>query len=139
MASNTYTEGRIQASMLLARSCNYSQPAQGAPASSYVSADSLGLPSAPVYGTMSTGMKKVPWLSGDAIVQTIMEASRGILGSRVCFLTAFRGALNATGLANSLVSVPDVTIFAPNNEAFTNINSAIGGFSGYPFSWTCGR
>ncbi|PVH99098.1 Fasciclin-domain-containing protein [Periconia macrospinosa] len=64
------------------------------------------------------------------IIDSVLRPPVDLLETANAFnLTAFRGALNATGLANSLVSVPDVTIFAPNNEAFTNINSAIGGLS----------
>lgn len=40
-------------------------------------------------------------------------------------LSSLRGALNATNLLDAVDTTPDVTIFAPNNEAFRNIGSAL--------------
>lgn len=40
-------------------------------------------------------------------------------------LSSLRGALNATGLTEAVDTTPDVTIFAPSNEAFRNIGSAL--------------
>lgn len=40
-------------------------------------------------------------------------------------LTALRGAANATGLLNTLNETPDLTIFAPTNEAFNSIESSL--------------
>ena len=61
------------------------------------------------------------------IINSVLRPPVDLLETALAFnLTAFRGALNATGLADALIGVPDVTIFAPNNEAFTNINSKIG-------------
>jgi hypothetical protein len=41
-------------------------------------------------------------------------------------LTSLRGALNATGLAETVNTTPNITVFAPSNEAFQNIGSALG-------------
>lgn len=41
-------------------------------------------------------------------------------------LTAFLGAVNATDLTSAVNTTPDLTIFAPNNDAFRNISSALG-------------
>ncbi|CAI6340084.1 unnamed protein product [Periconia digitata] len=60
------------------------------------------------------------------IIDSILVPPANILDTASAFnLSAFRGAVNATNLATTLTSTPDVTIFAPNNEAFTNINSEI--------------
>ena len=40
-------------------------------------------------------------------------------------LTGLRGALNATNLLEAVDTIPDVTIFAPSTEAFSNIGSAL--------------
>ena len=40
-------------------------------------------------------------------------------------LTGLRGALNATNLLDAVDTTPDVTIFAPSTEAFSNIGSAL--------------
>lgn len=40
-------------------------------------------------------------------------------------LTSLRGALNATGLAEAVNYSPNITIFAPTNEAIQNIGSAL--------------
>jgi len=40
-------------------------------------------------------------------------------------LTAFNGALNATKLAGAINTAKDLTIFAPNNEAFQSVGSAL--------------
>jgi len=40
-------------------------------------------------------------------------------------LSAFLGAVNATNLTEAVNTTPDLTIFAPNNEAFQDISSAL--------------
>ena len=40
-------------------------------------------------------------------------------------LTSLRGALGAANLVDTVNTTPDVTIFAPSNEAFQNIGSAL--------------
>jgi uncharacterized surface protein with fasciclin (FAS1) repeats len=40
-------------------------------------------------------------------------------------LSSLRGALNATNLIDTVNNTPDITIFAPNNEAFQSIGSAL--------------
>ncbi|KAF1999586.1 FAS1 domain-containing protein [Amniculicola lignicola CBS 123094] len=40
-------------------------------------------------------------------------------------LTSFRGALNATNTIPTINETPDLTIFAPDNEAFRSISSAL--------------
>ena len=40
-------------------------------------------------------------------------------------LSAFLGAVNATGLTEAVTTTPDLTIFAPNNAAFQDISSAL--------------
>jgi uncharacterized surface protein with fasciclin (FAS1) repeats len=40
-------------------------------------------------------------------------------------LTAVYGALNATNFTNTIDSAPDLTIFAPTNEAFQSIGSVL--------------
>jgi uncharacterized surface protein with fasciclin (FAS1) repeats len=40
-------------------------------------------------------------------------------------LSSLRGALNATDLFDTVNNTPDITIFAPNNEAFQSIGSAL--------------
>ncbi|OAL49526.1 Fasciclin-domain-containing protein [Pyrenochaeta sp. DS3sAY3a] len=40
-------------------------------------------------------------------------------------LTSLRGALNATGLAEAVNDSPNITVFAPTNEAIQNIGSAL--------------
>ncbi|KAJ4366005.1 hypothetical protein N0V95_000383 [Ascochyta clinopodiicola] len=44
-------------------------------------------------------------------------------------LSSLRGALNATNLLDAVDSTPDVTIFAPSNQAFQDIGSALGNLS----------
>jgi uncharacterized surface protein with fasciclin (FAS1) repeats len=44
-------------------------------------------------------------------------------------LTSLRGALNKTNLIEAVDTTPDVTIFAPSNEAFRNIGSALANIS----------
>lgn len=44
-------------------------------------------------------------------------------------LTALRGALNRTNLIDAVDSTPDLTIFAPTNEAFQSIGSALANVS----------
>ncbi|KAH6872672.1 hypothetical protein J4E91_001054 [Alternaria rosae] len=44
-------------------------------------------------------------------------------------LVALRGAINATQLFDTVNNTPDITIFAPNNEAFQNIGSALSNLS----------
>ncbi|KAI4928395.1 uncharacterized protein J4E92_005881 [Alternaria infectoria] len=44
-------------------------------------------------------------------------------------LVALRGAINATDLFDTVDNTPNITIFAPNNEAFQNIGSALGNLS----------
>jgi len=44
-------------------------------------------------------------------------------------LTALNGALNATNLTNTVNDAHDVTIFAPNNDAFQSIGSALANMS----------
>jgi uncharacterized surface protein with fasciclin (FAS1) repeats len=44
-------------------------------------------------------------------------------------LVALRGAINATDLFDTVNNTPNITIFAPNNEAFQNIGSALGNLS----------
>ncbi|KAI4655384.1 hypothetical protein J4E93_000096 [Alternaria ventricosa] len=44
-------------------------------------------------------------------------------------LVALRGAINATELFDTVNNTPNITIFAPNNEAFQNIGSALGNLS----------
>ncbi|KZM22933.1 uncharacterized protein EKO05_0004915 [Ascochyta rabiei] len=44
-------------------------------------------------------------------------------------LTSLRGALNATNLLDAVDFTPDVTIFAPSNQAFQDIGSALGNLS----------
>jgi hypothetical protein len=44
-------------------------------------------------------------------------------------LVSLRGAINATELFDTVNNTPDITIFAPNNEAFQNIGSALGNLS----------
>ncbi|KAF1365331.1 Fasciclin-domain-containing protein [Lizonia empirigonia] len=44
-------------------------------------------------------------------------------------LTSLRGALNATNLVEAFDTTADVTIFAPSNQAFQNIGSALGNLS----------
>ena len=44
-------------------------------------------------------------------------------------LTAFLGAVNATGLTETLDTSSDITIFAPSNSAFQNIASGLGNLS----------
>lgn len=44
-------------------------------------------------------------------------------------LTSLRGALNATELIEPVDTIRNVTIFAPSNEAFQNIGSALGNLS----------
>lgn len=44
-------------------------------------------------------------------------------------LTALAGALVATDLLDTLETAPDLTIFAPSNEAFSAIGSAVGGLT----------
>ncbi|KAF1841953.1 Fasciclin-domain-containing protein [Cucurbitaria berberidis CBS 394.84] len=39
-------------------------------------------------------------------------------------LTSLRGAINATGLVDTVNNTPNITIFAPSNEAIQNIGSA---------------
>lgn len=40
-------------------------------------------------------------------------------------LTALRGAANATDLLNTLNETPDITIFAPTNEAFNSVEDSL--------------
>jgi uncharacterized surface protein with fasciclin (FAS1) repeats len=40
-------------------------------------------------------------------------------------LSSLRGALHATNLMDTVDNTPDITIFAPNNEAFQSIGSAL--------------
>lgn len=40
-------------------------------------------------------------------------------------LTSLRGALNATGLADTVNETPNITIFAPSNDAIQNVGSAL--------------
>ena len=44
-------------------------------------------------------------------------------------LSSLRGALNQTDLIEAFDTTPDVTIFAPSNEAFRNIGSALANIS----------
>lgn len=44
-------------------------------------------------------------------------------------LSSLRGALNQTDLIEAVDTTPDVTIFAPSNEAFRNIGSALANIS----------
>jgi uncharacterized surface protein with fasciclin (FAS1) repeats len=44
-------------------------------------------------------------------------------------LSSLRGALNRTNLIEAVDTTPDVTIFAPSNEAFRNIGSAVANIS----------
>jgi uncharacterized surface protein with fasciclin (FAS1) repeats len=44
-------------------------------------------------------------------------------------LTSLRGALNTTSLLDAVDTTPDVTIFAPSNQAFQDIGSALGNLS----------
>jgi uncharacterized surface protein with fasciclin (FAS1) repeats len=44
-------------------------------------------------------------------------------------LSSLRGALNRTNLIETVDTTPDVTIFAPSNEAFRNIGSALANIS----------
>ncbi|KAF2727419.1 Fasciclin-domain-containing protein [Polyplosphaeria fusca] len=44
-------------------------------------------------------------------------------------LTALRGALNASDLLDAVDTTPDLTIFAPTNEAFQSIGSALANLS----------
>jgi uncharacterized surface protein with fasciclin (FAS1) repeats len=42
-------------------------------------------------------------------------------------LTSFRGAVNATGLIDTVENTPDLTIFAPTSEAFRSVYGALEG------------
>jgi uncharacterized surface protein with fasciclin (FAS1) repeats len=44
-------------------------------------------------------------------------------------LSSLRGAINATNLFDTVNDTPDITIFAPNNEALQNIGSALSNLS----------
>lgn len=44
-------------------------------------------------------------------------------------LTSFRGAINATGLIDTVNDTPDLTIFAPTNEAIRSVYGALEGLA----------
>ncbi|KAF2872195.1 FAS1 domain-containing protein [Massariosphaeria phaeospora] len=59
------------------------------------------------------------------IVDIVLTLPASVLDTTAAAgLTALRGAVNATNLLEA-VNAPDITIFAPNNEAFQNIGSAL--------------
>jgi transforming growth factor-beta-induced protein len=60
------------------------------------------------------------------IIDTVLIPPANITDTTNAFnLTAFEGGLYAGGLIDSLVGTPDVTIFAPANEAFQALGPAI--------------
>lgn len=44
-------------------------------------------------------------------------------------LTSLRGAANATNLLDTINDTPDITIFAPTNEAFNSVGDSLEGLS----------
>ncbi|KAI9675308.1 MAG: hypothetical protein M1817_001211 [Caeruleum heppii] len=64
------------------------------------------------------------------IVDTLCVPPEGFLNtSRVFNLTAAAGAVAKAELSDSIENARDVTIFAPNNDAFTRIGSGLAGMS----------
>lgn len=60
------------------------------------------------------------------IIDSVLTLPTDILSTAsAANLTALRGAINATNLIDTVNYTPDVTIFAPTNEAFQSIGSAL--------------
>ncbi|KAI9715773.1 MAG: hypothetical protein M1812_005772 [Candelaria pacifica] len=99
-------------------------------------------------GQVVEGMKKgnnVVFTSGLKMLSTVTKADVNFTGGIIHIidtvltpplnvsstaldtnLTALYGAVNASGLMETVNTTPDLTIFAPNNAAFQSIGSALG-------------
>lgn len=60
------------------------------------------------------------------IIDSVLTLPLNVLDTaNAADLTAFRGAVNATDSIEAVNDTPDLTIFAPNNEAFQSVFSAL--------------
>jgi uncharacterized surface protein with fasciclin (FAS1) repeats len=60
------------------------------------------------------------------VVDSVLTLPVDVLNTTLAAnLTSLRGAVNATNLVETVNTTPDVTIFAPSNEAFQAIGSAL--------------
>lgn len=60
------------------------------------------------------------------VIDTVLTVPQNVSSTAVAAnLTAVAGALTSAGLVETLDTARDVTVFAPNNEAFQRIGSAL--------------
>jgi uncharacterized surface protein with fasciclin (FAS1) repeats len=64
------------------------------------------------------------------VVDRVLTLPVGVLDTAsAAGLSSFRGAVNATGLIDTVENTPDLTIFAPNNAALRSVYGALEGLA----------